>query len=141
MAETPTKQYTIIQFEPDPFYQINLDLILTGIGQKVNASAGSAKEANNLLASVKAGSIKPDIAIISNYFTNNWDDGAMIAKRLRETSPNTKIIGYSVMRGEKPEWADAYAVKSGLDNQQTILKSLASLLNISVAEVKEEDNY
>lgn len=142
MAEQ-TKKYTIIQFDGDPFYKINLELLLESIDQKLAAFASNANEANQVISRVTSGAIKPDVAIIDDYMGNSWQEGEKIAAKIRSISPNTKIIGYSILRDEKPEWADAYAIKSGLDNQQTIVKKLIEVLGIKIelSNVVEGDEY
>jgi DNA-binding NarL/FixJ family response regulator len=139
MNEKTVKQYKVVQFEPDPFYQINVELLLNSIGLGVAATAATADEARKMVSDIEKKTMQPDVVIISNYLARDWEDGMRIAQRIKAAQPAAKIISYSVVRDQQP-WADAYAVKSGLDNEHTILKAIASVLNIEIQVQSDVDD-
>jgi CheY-like chemotaxis protein len=49
-------------------------------------------------------------------------DGAEAAERLRSIAPNAKIIAFSAILPDKPEWADAYLNKDRISQIGLVIK-------------------
>lgn len=129
---------TIIQFESDDFYQVNLELLLDSVGLDIAQTIGTIDQAKSIVSNIESGKLKPDVVIVSDYFARDWHDGEWIASRIRKISPRSKIVSYSIAR-DIPDWADAHAVKSGLDNARTIITALKEVLGVELQpEVKDE---
>ncbi len=54
--------------------------------------------------------VQPDV-VIMDFYMPRWD-GARAAKFIREQCPNTKIIAYSAILTEPPEWGDDFLLKN-----------------------------
>lgn len=54
--------------------------------------------------------VHPDIVVL-DYFMPRWD-GEKAAAFMREHSPDSKIIAFSAVLGDPPDWADAFLVKN-----------------------------
>lgn len=59
-----------------------------------------------------AADVQPQIVVL-DYFMPRWD-GERAAKFMREHSPSSKIIAFSAVLGEPPEWADAFLLKNDI---------------------------
>lgn len=132
------KSPTIVQVEYDPFYQINVDLILAGVNLSLAAKAGNKHELERLYQLIAQKKLTPDIVIIGEDQLASSAASESIAKRFRQLLPEVKLIDYTVARGEESPWADGYAVKSGLDQSNTIIKALSKILGFEVANVNED---
>lgn len=54
--------------------------------------------------------IHPDVVVL-DYFMPRWD-GARAAEFMREHSPGSKIIAFSAVLSDQPEWADDFLIKN-----------------------------
>ena len=126
------KNPVIVQFESDPFYKAALDLILFQAGIQLGPVANDIKSTKSILSKIKSGALKPDVAIVDTQIQNNHFEGEKIAKRIREFSPKTKVVAYSIM--DDIEWADYVAIKSNLDQERTIITALSSALNTEIVK-------
>lgn len=133
------KNPKIVMFDPDPFYKINLDLILQNVNMEISDVAANAKEINKMVKDIENGEIDVDIVIISNHLVSGWLDGEKVAKRIKNSSKNINIVSYSIDR-DKPDWSDEHAIKSGLDNEKTILVALRKVLGVDI-KFESSDNY
>ncbi|MFN2526598.1 MAG: response regulator transcription factor [Actinomycetota bacterium] len=61
-------------------------------------------------AAMLAIDVKPDV-VIMDFYMPRWD-GARAARFIREHSPKTKIIAYSAILTEPPEWGDDFLLKN-----------------------------
>lgn len=61
-------------------------------------------------AAMLAIDVQPDV-VIMDFYMPRWD-GARAAKFIRERCPNTKIIAYSAILTEPPEWGDDFLLKN-----------------------------
>ena len=57
-----------------------------------------------------AADITPDVVIL-DYFMPRWD-GEKAAGFIRERCPDTKIIAFSAVLTEHPDWADTFLIKN-----------------------------
>ncbi len=57
-----------------------------------------------------AADITPDVVIL-DYFMPRWD-GAKAAGFIRERCPDAKIIAFSAVLTEHPDWADTFLIKN-----------------------------
>lgn len=137
-----SKSQSIVQVEYDPFYQINVDLILSNVGLSVTAKAGNKHELERIFTLVLQKKLTPDVVILGEDILANATEAAQIAAKFKQLVPAVKLIDYTVAREEKAEWADAYAVKSGLDQAHTIIKALTAILNVEIKSSNEDvDSY
>ncbi|MGH2786949.1 MAG: response regulator [Actinomycetota bacterium] len=65
----------------------------------------------------------PDVAVIDHNMPR-WD-GERAAAFIRERSPWTKIVAFSAIVHEKPEWADEFLPKRDIDGLVPLVESLA----------------
>jgi chemotaxis response regulator CheB len=56
--------------------------------------------------------IVPDVVVL-DYFMPRWD-GEKAAEFMRQHAPTSKIIAFSAVLGEAPEWADEFLLKSDI---------------------------
>lgn len=119
----------IIQFESEHFYYAVVNQILFTIENKVAAVAKNKAQAQQLLGQIARGEIKPTIAIIDSLLENNHEEGGIIAAKLKELSPETKIIAYTII--EEQPWADYVAIKSNRIPSKTITSGLSEILGIN----------
>ncbi|HEU4481348.1 MAG TPA: response regulator transcription factor [Actinomycetota bacterium] len=77
-------------------------------GFRIGGVAGDGLEGAMLCADVH-----PDIVVL-DYFMPRWD-GSKAAEFMRQHSPESKIIAFSAVLGEPPDWADHFLVKNDID--------------------------
>jgi chemotaxis response regulator CheB len=56
-----------------------------------------------------AADIQPDVVVL-DYFMPRWD-GSKAADFIRQHSPRSRIIAFSAVLEEPPEWADSFLIK------------------------------
>jgi chemotaxis response regulator CheB len=66
--------------------------------------------ADGLEAAMLAADLTPDVVIL-DYFMPRWD-GSKAAEFIRERCPSCKIVAFSAVLTEPPEWADTFLVKN-----------------------------
>jgi hypothetical protein len=66
--------------------------------------------ADGLEAAMLAADLAPDVVIL-DFFMPRWD-GAKAAEFIRERCPNCKIVAFSAVLTEPPDWADTFLVKN-----------------------------
>jgi chemotaxis response regulator CheB len=64
--------------------------------------------------------LMPDVVVL-DYYMPRWD-GERAAIFIRERCPKTKIVAFSAVLSDPPEWADAFLLK-------TEIKKLLPLVN------------
>lgn len=129
----------IIQFESEDFYCAVVNQILYTVDSKVAGIARTKSQAQNLLGKVARGEIKPDLAIIDSMLENNHEEGAIIAAKLKELSPKTKIIAYTII--EEQPWADYVAIKSNRIPAQTLTRGLSELIGLTIDPSDDAKRY
>jgi len=121
MAITPV----IIQVDEDENYHTVADLICYNMGLSISAKGRSISEAKDIIASIEAKRLIPDIAIISSMLEFNLEDGMKLAKKLRELVPGIKIIAYT--SDDEAKWGDILVKKTSKDNDETLIIALEKL--------------
>jgi CheY-like chemotaxis protein len=56
-----------------------------------------------------AADIQPDVVVL-DYFMPRWD-GSKAAEFIRQHSPSSRIVAFSAVLEEPPEWADSFLIK------------------------------
>ncbi|MFN2388053.1 MAG: response regulator transcription factor [Actinomycetota bacterium] len=60
-----------------------------------------------------AADLQPDLVVL-DFFMPRWD-GAKAAGFIRQHCPASKIIAFSAVLTEPPDWADSFLVKNQID--------------------------
>ncbi|HJR44728.1 MAG TPA: response regulator [Actinomycetota bacterium] len=107
-AGSPDSRLSVLIVDDDPEIRLLLENLLDLEGFHV---AGQA--ADGYAAVYKALELQPDI-IVLDYMMPRID-GAESAKFLRAVTPYSMIIAFSGIVHEKPEWADDFISKAGID--------------------------
>lgn len=104
MAQRPV----ILLVDDDPSMRDLLETIFaTHGGFRIGGVAQDGFEGAMMCADVH-----PDIVVL-DYFMPRWD-GAKAAEFMRQHSPESKIIAFSAVLGEPPDWADRFLVKNDI---------------------------
>jgi chemotaxis response regulator CheB len=69
-----------------------------------------------------AADIHPDVVVL-DYFMPRWD-GSKAAEFIRKHSPSSKIVAFSAVLDEPPEWADSFLVKDRIEELIDVCLSL-----------------
>ena len=72
-----------------------------------------------------AADIHPDVVIL-DYFMPRWD-GERAAGFMRQHTPASKIIAFSAVLGEAPEWADEFLVKSDITRLVPLVEEMLAV--------------
>jgi hypothetical protein len=127
----------MIQFEADDFYSTTLDLVFYNMNLDGPIKVTNREELRAVFDKIEKKEIVPDIAIIDTFLEINNEDGQKIAERLKKFSPNTKVIGYSIM--DTSEWADYSIIKSDRDKTKSIVKIMEEVLGIKFNYSETDD--
>jgi CheY-like chemotaxis protein len=92
-----------------------LSLLVESHGFEIVGEAGTGVEAIDM-----ASQDPPDV-IVMDYMMPEMD-GAEAAQRLRSIAPNAKIIAFSAILTDKPDWADAYLNKDRISQIASVIK-------------------
>lgn len=71
-----------------------------------------------------AADVQPDVVVL-DFFMPRWD-GSRAAVFIRERSPHSKIIAFSAVLTEPPEWADTFLVKNDVDQLVPLVRKLVN---------------
>ncbi len=71
-----------------------------------------------------AADLHPDVVVL-DFFMPRWD-GCRTAAFIREHCPGAKIIAFSAVLTDLPEWADDFIVKNDVQHLLPLAKSLAT---------------
>jgi len=66
--------------------------------------------ADGLEAAMLAADLAPDVVIL-DFFMPRWD-GSKAAEFIRERCPHAKIVAFSAVLTDAPDWADTFLVKN-----------------------------
>lgn len=66
--------------------------------------------------------VTPDVVVIDSNMPR-WD-GARAASFIRDRYPCTRIVAFSAVVNDKPEWADEFLPKAKLDDLGPLVESL-----------------
>lgn len=80
--------------------------------------------ADGLEGALLAADVNPDVVVL-DFFMPRWD-GSKAAVFIREHCPKTKIIAFSAVLTEPPEWADTFLMKTRIDELTDVVESLAA---------------
>jgi chemotaxis response regulator CheB len=69
-----------------------------------------------------AADIHPDVVVL-DYFMPRWD-GSKAAEFIRKHSPQSRIVAFSAVLDEPPEWADSFLIKDRIDELIDVCQSL-----------------
>ena len=119
------QEQDILQFDDDDKYFTVVDLICYNMGISITAHASNINDIRAIIAKIEQKQLKPDIAIVSDYLGNNFEDGSKLAKKLKEICPNIKIIAYVI--DPEIEWGDFKALKASKDINKNIIGMLQQL--------------
>lgn len=61
-------------------------------------------------AAMMAADLHPDVVVL-DYFMPRWD-GSKAAEFMRQHCPASKIIAFSAVLGDPPDWADDFLMKT-----------------------------
>lgn len=133
------KEALIIQFDTDSFYHETLELVLynMGIDPTKKVRVLDKEGVRSTVKDIEAKKIKPDVVIVDTYMGINNEDGSKIAAKIREFSPDIKIVGYAIM--ETNEWSDYEIIKSNRDAEKTVVKVMEEVLGLEFNSSDQED--
>lgn len=138
-TEQSANKPVIIQFESEEFYRAVVSQLLYTVDMELAATAKSKKDAEKLIGKIINKELTPTIAIVDSLLEDRHSEGEVIAKKIREVSPETKIIAYTIL--EDVEWADYVAIKSNRIPSKTIIRGLADLLKIEFPTSNDAAKY
>lgn len=119
------KEPIIIQFDEDESFFTVVELICFNMGLKMTATAKNIEQARGLVKRIEAKQLNPDIAIISDYLGNSFQDGSILAKKLKTLNPAIKIISY--VTDPETNWGDLLAIKGSKSAEKTMTMALEEL--------------
>jgi CheY-like chemotaxis protein len=96
-----------------------LSLLVESHGFEIVGEAGTGVEA------IEMASQDPPDVVVMDYMMPEMD-GAEAALRLRSIAPDTKIVAFSAILTEKPDWADAYLNKDRISQIASVIKEAAA---------------
>lgn len=80
--------------------------------------------ADGLEGALLAADVKPDVVVL-DFFMPRWD-GSRAAEFIRQHCPKTKIIAFSAVLTEAPDWADEFLLKTDIEELTDVVESLAA---------------
>jgi DNA-binding NarL/FixJ family response regulator len=80
--------------------------------------------ADGFEGAMMAADIHPDIVVL-DYFMPRWD-GAKAAEFMRQHCPECKIVAFSAVLGEAPEWADSFLVKNDVSHLVPLVEEMVA---------------
>lgn len=123
------KSPVLVQFDHDDNYATVVDLICYNMGIDSGKYFNNVKDAEKYLMIMEKEKAFPDIAIISSYLGKSSHDGESLAKKIKEISPNTVVIAYTV--DDEANWGDYLALKSSDGNDKSLIAILQKLTKAS----------
>jgi chemotaxis response regulator CheB len=108
----------VLLVDDDPEMRDLLSTIFTlSGGFRIGGSAQDGFEGAMLAAD-----LNPDVVIL-DYFMPRWD-GERCANFIHERCPNSKILAFSAVLADAPEWADTFLLKSDIDRLVPVVQEL-----------------
>jgi DNA-binding NarL/FixJ family response regulator len=68
--------------------------------------------------------LKPDVVIL-DYFMPRWD-GSKAAAFIRDKCPDTKILAFSAVLEDPPDWADTFLMKTEIGKLISVCDQLSA---------------
>ena len=115
----------ILQFDDDENFFTVTDLICFNMGLKLASTAKNIEQARGMIKQIESKQLNADIAIIANYLGNSFEDGSLLAKKLKLICPSIKIIAY--VTDPETNWGDMVALKGSKNATQTLTMALSEL--------------
>ena len=81
--------------------------------------------ADGFEAAMLAMDCEPDV-IVLDFFMPRWD-GARAAEFIRERCPSTKIVAFSAVLTDPPEWADSFLIKNHIERLIPMVEKMLGL--------------
>ncbi|MGH2694592.1 MAG: response regulator [Actinomycetota bacterium] len=75
-----------------------------------------------------AADLHPDVVIL-DFYMPRWD-GAKAAEFIRGHCPHTKILAFSAVLDEHPDWADDFLVKTDIDRLLRLIGDMAGAATV-----------
>ncbi len=119
------KDQVLVQFDFDENYATVVDLICFNLGIDSGKYFRNNADAEKYLMIMSREKNYPDIALISSYLGKGSQDGRNLAEKLRQISPNTKIIAYTA--DDEADWGDYLAIKSSDGQEHSLIAILSKL--------------
>jgi DNA-binding NarL/FixJ family response regulator len=69
--------------------------------------------ADGLEGAMLAADVQPDVVIL-DFYMPRWD-GSKAAEFIHKNCPKSKIVAFSAVLTEPPEWGDAFVLKTDID--------------------------
>jgi two-component system, chemotaxis family, chemotaxis protein CheY len=118
-AETPNSEsLSVLIVDDDPEIRTLLETLLELEGLNVVGSACDGSVAVSM-----ALELQPDVVVLDYMMPKI--DGAECAKFLQAVSPYSKIIAFSGVVHAKPDWADDFISKGGVDGLAEMARYVA----------------
>lgn len=80
--------------------------------------------ADGLEGAMLAVDVDPDIVVL-DFFMPRWD-GSKAAEFIREHCPKAKIIAFSAVLTEPPDWADTFLIKNEIEALVPLVEQLTA---------------
>ena len=80
--------------------------------------------ADGFEGAMMAADLRPDVVIL-DFFMPRWD-GEKAAVFIRENCPNCKIVGFSAVLTDQPDWADTFLVKNDIERLMALVQELTA---------------
>ena len=117
MSDKPAGASTVLIVDDDEDIRDVLRLVCENEGLQVVGEASNGVEAVPLALNKR-----PDFVILDYLLPRLDGEGA--AEILRAVTPGTKIVAFSAILQEKPDWADAYLNKDRVTDIMPVLRTL-----------------
>lgn len=69
-----------------------------------------------------AADVNPDVVVL-DYFMPRWD-GSKAAEFIKKNCPNCKIIAFSAVLQEQPDWGDTFLVKNDIQKLVPLVRDM-----------------
>lgn len=80
--------------------------------------------ADGLEGALLAADVKPDVVVL-DFFMPRWD-GSKAAEFIRQHCPRTKIVAFSAVLTDAPDWGDTFLLKTDIDQLTGVVETLAA---------------
>ena len=104
-----THRPTVLLVDDDPsIRQLLSTLFMVDGGFRIGGVAENGREGAFLAAD-----LHPDVVVL-DFYMPRWD-GSKAAEFIRARCPESKIIAFSAVLQDQPEWADEFLTKTDVD--------------------------
>lgn len=117
-----SKDPSIILLEWDENFHIVVDMVLYNMDFKMARYGQNIEQIRNIFKEIEEKKLTVDLAIVASFLGNTHEDGKKAAQKLRQISPQTKIIAYTHMVDE--DWGDALAIKGTNEISQSLISAI-----------------